>query len=84
MGQTLRFWSKSRNYPNYEVGEMGEIRKVGTSYEERLPRFWGCLDGTNEPEWLITIFDEENQITRTVPTYEITDYRHPSESYYEN
>jgi hypothetical protein len=83
MSQTLRFWSKSQNHPNYEVDDFGAIRKIGTSFAERLPRFWGCLDGTNNPEWLITIVDEKTYKTITIPTYEITDHVNVAESYYE-
>ena len=84
MGQTLRHWYKSDNYPLYEVGEMGEIRKIGTNYDQRLPQIWGRLDN-GDPEWLVTIFDEELGYEVTVPTWQVTDHICiVGESYYEN
>jgi hypothetical protein len=79
-----REWCKSQEHPNYESGEMGEIRKVGTSYAERLPQFWGRLDGQSDPEWLVTIIDESTRKTLTVPVADITGHKDFPETYYEN
>jgi len=70
MGQTIRVWSRSLDFPEYEVGELGEIRKIDDDYKLRLPQFWGRLDST-DPEWLVTLRDEEGDIV-TVPVYDVT------------
>jgi len=72
MGQTLRFWGVSPSFPKYEVSDMGEIRKVDDDYKYRLPHFWGKLDSSDDPQWLVTLRDEEDR-EFTVPVYEVTD-----------
>lgn len=70
MSQTYRIWSPSVNFPEYEVGELGEIRKLGDDYKFRLPQFWGRLDNT-DPEWLVTLRDEESDLV-TVSVWSVT------------
>jgi hypothetical protein len=82
MGQTLRFWSPSVNFPAYEVGELGEIRKIGDDYKRRLPQFWGRLDNT-DPEWLVTLLDEEGDMV-TVAVYDVANHVGWPEGKYEN
>jgi hypothetical protein len=83
MPQMLRFWGQSRKYPLYEVSQEGEIRKIGTEFDQIVPQFWGRLDG-GEGRWLVTIFDEKRDRDVTVPEEDVTAFIDPYEGKYEN
>lgn len=72
MSFTSRQWSRSVNFPDYEVDELGAIRKVDDDYKYRIPQFWGKLDDT-DPEWLVTLRDEEGRDI-TVPVYDVVNH----------
>lgn len=83
MSMTYRAWSPSEKYPLYEVGELGEIRKIGTNYDQRLIQVWGRLDN-GDPAWLVTVFDEELGYEVTVETWEVTSHVGWPEGRFEN
>lgn len=83
MPHMLRYWAKSHVYPLYEVSYEGEIRKIGSEFDQIIPQFWGRLDG-GEGRWLITVYDEERGREVTVPVDTLTDSLYPTETKYEN